>query len=37
VLALFSNGEADRKVSVSLDEADDVVFELTGYRIVIKK
>ena len=37
VLALFSEGENDRKVSVPLEEAGEVIFELTGYRIVIKK
>jgi type VI secretion system VasD/TssJ family lipoprotein len=38
VLALFSEkDQGERKVVVTLDEADDVVFELTGYHITVKK
>lgn len=38
ILALFSNSDdGERKVVVTLDEADDVLFELTGYHITIKK
>ncbi|MCG3183082.1 MAG: hypothetical protein ICCCNLDF_01166 [Planctomycetes bacterium] len=37
ILALFSNSdEGERKVVVPLDQADDVLFELTGYHINIK-
>lgn len=37
VLALFSDtDDGERKVVVPLDQADDVLFELTGYHITIK-
>ncbi|MCZ7604538.1 MAG: type VI secretion system lipoprotein TssJ [Planctomycetota bacterium] len=37
ILALFSNSdEGERKVVVPLEQADDVLFELTGYHINIK-
>jgi len=37
VLALFSDSDdGERKVVVPLDQADDVIFELTGYHINIK-
>jgi type VI secretion system VasD/TssJ family lipoprotein len=36
ILALFSETDTgERKVVVTLDEADDVVFELTGYHISV--
>ena len=38
ILALFSDSDdGERKVVVPLDQADDVLFELTGYHITIKK
>ncbi|MCA8914867.1 MAG: type VI secretion system lipoprotein TssJ [Planctomycetes bacterium] len=38
ILALFSNSDdGERKVVVPLDQADDVLFELTGYHITIKQ
>ncbi|MCB9933601.1 MAG: type VI secretion system lipoprotein TssJ [Planctomycetes bacterium] len=37
ILALFSDSdEGERKVVVPVDQADDVLFELTGYHINIK-
>jgi type VI secretion system VasD/TssJ family lipoprotein len=38
ILALFSETDTgERKVAVTLDEADDVLFQLTGYHISVKK
>jgi type VI secretion system VasD/TssJ family lipoprotein len=38
ILALFSETDTgERKVVVTLDEADDVLFQLTGYHITVKK
>ena len=37
ILALFSSSDdGERKVVVPLDQADDVLFQLTGYHIVVK-
>lgn len=38
ILALFSDSDdGERKVVVPLEQADDVLFELTGYHITIKQ
>ena len=38
ILALFSNSDdGDRKVVVTLDQAEEVLFELTGYHISVKQ